>query len=825
MRTFFYVSLFLCSLAVFAQPAAYIPKGIAGWGAIYSPSFSPYNPNELYIACDMSGLYHSTDLGASFQVADFRQLKSHRGGRVVFTNDSSMLYTIDYTSSSNAKPAKSINGGNTWTPLTWNYGRSLYIFGDINRNDRIVVGTASGIYFSGNGGSSFTNIYTNTNNVHIAGAFFDPNGNDIYIATKAGLLVSNNSGTNFAFSALGGFNQTTENMVSFSGAKQNGILQFYCVTMDPASVYPDNPWPASVLMGYRNVYEWTSGDAAWNPFVSGFINANDKFCMVAMAQNDISTVYLTGAFSVTNNTGGKPAVYKSVNGGAWQSVFLYLQNQNIYTGYRGHQGDFDWWAIWTGITVAPFDKDKVCLTDMGEAHLTTDGGTTWAGIYLQPADRNNMGVWGAATQNRYYHSNGLETTVSRWLTWCDPQTIWACYDDIGCSRSIDGGNTWGFTYNGILGNVQSEECQNSVLTADGTLYTCTGNCRGIMYGPLVLSDAQIDPYGGLIYKSTDKGANWTVLKNFGRPVTWIALNPGNPDQMFAMIANYANGDGGLWVTNNLSAGASATWTHKPNPPRTEGHTLNVLVLNDGNLVTTYSARRDAGGNFTASAGVFISTDGGNSWIDRTAPEMQYYTTNLTIDPSDTTQQTWYTGVETHWNCPGGCPDYAGVYKTTDRGQNWTRIFPASGSGIAVYEAKVNPYQPNQMYICSMQNGLYYTNNLNAATPAFTQDAAYPFEEPMRVFFNPYNPAEVWVCSNGNGLRMGKDCSNLVPVITGNGNVCPNNTETYSVPAIAGSTYTWTVTGGAIISGQGTNQITVQWSGGTTGTVSVQQQTP
>lgn len=66
---------------------------------------------------------------------------------------------------------------------------------------------------------------------------------------------------------------------------------------------------------------------------------------------------------------------------------------------------------------------------------------------------------------------------------------------------------------------------------------------------------------------------------------------------------------------------------------------------------------------------------------------------------------------------------------------------------------------------------------------------------------------------------------LRPNITGTFNVCNNQTQTYSVPALAGSTYNWTVTGGIITSGQGTHQITVQWNNGTAGTVNVVQTAP
>ncbi|MBK9459925.1 MAG: hypothetical protein IPN94_10955 [Sphingobacteriales bacterium] len=66
-----------------------------------------------------------------------------------------------------------------------------------------------------------------------------------------------------------------------------------------------------------------------------------------------------------------------------------------------------------------------------------------------------------------------------------------------------------------------------------------------------------------------------------------------------------------------------------------------------------------------------------------------------------------------------------------------------------------------------------------------------------------------------------DNCNLVvaPTITGNAEVCTGQTQTYTAPAGA-SAYTWTVTGGTIVNGQGTANIQVQWSNDLVGNVSV-----
>jgi hypothetical protein len=36
-----------------------------GGGAFFSPSFSPYNTNQLYTVSDMTGMYHTTNLDSA----------------------------------------------------------------------------------------------------------------------------------------------------------------------------------------------------------------------------------------------------------------------------------------------------------------------------------------------------------------------------------------------------------------------------------------------------------------------------------------------------------------------------------------------------------------------------------------------------------------------------------------------------------------------------------------------------------------------------------------------------------------------------------------
>lgn len=88
--------------------------------------------------------------------------------------------------------------------------------------------------------------------------------------------------------------------------------------------------------------------------------------------------------------------------------------------------------------------------------------------------------------------------------------------------------------------------------------------------------------------------------------------------------------------------------------------------------------------------------------------------------------------------------------------------------------------------------------------------------------NDYN---VYVVG-GTTARLGQSTCTFLPAVSGNNAVCAATSSTYTVAAGAlGSTYTWTVSGGTIQAGQGTNSISVLWNNGTTGSVTLQMTTP
>jgi hypothetical protein len=128
--------------------------------------------------------------------------------------------------------------------------------------------------------------------------------------------------------------------------------------------------------------------------------------------------------------------------------------------------------------------------------------------------------------------------------------------------------------------------------------------------------------------------------------------------------------------------------------------------------------------------------------------MHYWTKDIVVYPHDASQNTWYVGVFSGW---GGPPNgLGGLYRTTNRGVNWTRI----NNTDRVTSCTFSPTDPNLCFMTTEVNGLLYSSNITSANPDFSPVASYPFRQPERVFYNPYNSNEVWVTSFGHGLRVG-----------------------------------------------------------------------
>jgi photosystem II stability/assembly factor-like uncharacterized protein len=732
-----------------AQPTLFSPKGIGGGGALFFPKINPANDNEFYVSCDMSQLFHSTDFGKSYTQVHFSKLQVFNTSTYEFTNNNNIAY-CNFNDGNSGYPVKTTDGGNTWKTLSAysvsNYGNVYRIVANYNNPEQLIIGAYGTILFSNDGGTSFKVVKQAANNgagLILGGVFWD--GSNIYIGTNDGLIRSSDSGATFAVQSTSGI-PSGQVIWNFAGAKNGTTTRFACITSNTSGTY-NLVMPWEYYNFAKGVYTMDNDNGTWVSSSAGLNFANDFVMYVGMAENDVNTIYLGGH----DNALSGPLVYKSVDAGkGWAKVFNTTNNANIATGWEGAGGDkvWSWSETCFGISVAPNNSKKVLFGTFGHVEATSDGGASWTQAYVNSADQHPASAVTPTKQS--YTSIGLENTTCWQVQWIDATKMMACFSDIGAIKSVDSGNKWSFNYSGFSVN----SFYRLVKTANGNLYGACSNIHD-MYQSTRLADAQLDAAdsNGKIVFSTDNGTNWTTLHSFGYPVFWLANDPNNAERMYASIIHFGGTQGsqlgGIYVTNNLSAGAASSWTKLPNPPRTEGHPACIQVLNDGKMVCTFSGRRTTSG-FTASSGVFLYDPAISAWTDLSHAGMKYWTNDIVIDPADITQNTWYVCVFSGW---GGAPNgLGGLYKTIDRGKNWAKL--TSSQFDRVTSITFNPQLANQAFLTTETQGLWMSSNMNATTPTWTLVDSYPFRQPERVFFNPYNQNEMWVTSFGNGMKVG-----------------------------------------------------------------------
>jgi len=760
MKAIFKIMLFsVIATSSFSQtfPSSWTSRGVGGGGAIVAASISPFNSNEFFMTCDMSNLFHTADFGQNYSMIPFTQLQVQLKSDVQFTSNPSKLFVLNKTGG--YVPSKSYDGGINWTNATNPCTGSAYqLFASLHDTDQVVISDVNKIYFSNTANTigSYSTLfnYPGTYGGHIAGVYFE-NKDTVYICSHDSLIYTFNGGISW-LSAAAGTNgiPANEHIISFKGAKQGGRWVFYCVTMQANALSNIYNSASRDYPQYRGIYKLSQGQTQWNSKGGNLPNPSlDKGYLIGMAGNDTSVVYIGG--SSTYLSVQLAAIFKTTNGGnSFTNSFInsgnFNSNSNVTTGWIGKQAlntnRFKWHALtyFLMLSVDPNNSSRLLCGDQFVAHSSIDKGVNWQQAYTDVNYANAPSV--LINQSNQYKTSGLETTASYSLNWTSPTNIFACYNDILARRSIDGGNLWSYDIYGLDSTGGTINDVNMTISnpSTGRMYAAVGEQPG---SNADYTDGRILQYRGRISVSVDSGKNWITMHNFStKAVSSLAFdkNPANPNGMYATVIDVLGGMGDVHYCADVTTNPN-TWTRRSSPPRTEGRPLQIIVLNKDTLVAVYGARNSASSGpavFTNSSGVFYSTDGGLTWADNNPASMTKETVNLEIDPNDLIKNTWLAFVGSKSTAPG-------VYRTTNRGVNWTNVY-----NQATLSGTFHPTLPNELYICTEVNGLQYATNTNSNSFSVNNVASYPFRRPQKIFFNPYDINEIWAASFGNGFRVG-----------------------------------------------------------------------
>ena len=251
----------------------------------------------------------------------------------------------------------------------------------------------------------------------------------------------------------------------------------------------------------------------------------------------------------------------------------------------------------------------------------------------------------------------------------------------GVYRTYDNGKTWIETNTGFVGS----EVVDLVTALDGTMYATTYNLG--------------------IFKSTDGGKNW-VFASFGIK-NWygmqLATHPEDADTLFTTT------NGGVYKSTN----AGESWRVIGGSDLCDDEDAGGNCHYHGIVVekeAPFKVLVGSGGDQYAKEGVGLtgSEDNGESWRNSDDGFVRdVHVSKLVIDPNNNNVFYATTQGETEYTDKVG--DGAGVFKSTDRGNNWTQI----NNGLNSLETNVLAVDPNDsdvLYLGTDDDGIYKSIN-------------------------------------------------------------------------------------------------------------------
>lgn len=153
----------MLSFFTYAQPTNWQNKGIGGGGALFAPSISPTNSQEIYLQCDMTEVFHTTNSGTTWDQVHYKELISTGGQHTVeFTSDPNVRYTVNLDFLTDERfPVKSIDGGQSWNATLSDPTNAdcWFISADPNSTTRLLVASYTELFISTDGGASFQSVY------------------------------------------------------------------------------------------------------------------------------------------------------------------------------------------------------------------------------------------------------------------------------------------------------------------------------------------------------------------------------------------------------------------------------------------------------------------------------------------------------------------------------------------------------------------------------------------------------------------------------------------------------------------------------------------
>jgi len=392
---------------------------------------------------------------------------------------------------------------------------------------------------------------------------------------------------------------------------------------------------------------YPNGDIPNAASYAAFEQARQMLQASALRKNSASTPWQTLG---PHNRGGRTLAL-AFNPKNPNTIYAGAASGGLWRSFTAGRGALAWQRVPTGFPVlavssiafAPNDSNTIYL-GTGEVYNAQDArpgqvsratrGTYGIGILKS---RDGGSTWEKSLDWSYAQQKGVWAVKVHPL---QPNVIWAATTD-GTYKSDDAGQTW----RRVHGVIMAMDLAVHPVDPNLAIVGC-GNFSSAGYG---------------LYRTTNGGLNWTKILA-GVPTvyagkTMLAIHPNNPN---VVMASFGNGfepgvDNRSWLSRSENAGA--TWSAATAP---------LVALR---------------------AGVFRTSDGGNSWINLTNNLPDLFPSDLALDPNND-QKVYLT--------------FSGfgsshVFKSSNGGATWEDIGGALPD-IPTEAVTVDPMFPEHIYV-------------------------------------------------------------------------------------------------------------------------------